>query len=277
MKKPAKGRFEKRFEEEAVELLVLTRGRVCGASDCGGYLQPSLEFAASVDVATGCLSRKKGRLEWLVRDTPDRSGWGFAFKPLEIYRIRARKERPVKLPSYLAGGDEVCYMVTEVLEEGVPNAGLRSIQRRLSKPVRIEEEGLGIFVLNRQLSLFEGRIDWLGAPCAVTLEPDRENGQTGKRALAALKALYADLAQWDGRLRAYAARSLTAAANEWRGEGAPPVTEEAFAARLTISELTAAPNGCLTVCCRDDGMFLGHIVEVDAHIRAGISDAEILG
>lgn len=53
--------------------------------------------------------------------------------------------------------------------------------------------------------------------------------------------------------------------------------KEAFAARLTISELTAAPNGCLTVCCRDNGMFSGHIVEVDAHIRAGASDAEILG
>ena len=53
--------------------------------------------------------------------------------------------------------------------------------------------------------------------------------------------------------------------------------KEAFAARLTISELTAAPNGCLTVCCRDNGMFSGNIVEVDAHIRAGISDAEILG
>ncbi len=45
--------FEQRFSEEVVEMLILTKESVGGASVNGDMLIPSLQFIASVNVKTG--------------------------------------------------------------------------------------------------------------------------------------------------------------------------------------------------------------------------------
>lgn len=170
--------FEQRFQEEIVELLVLTKESVCGAAVCGNYLCPSLEFIASVDVKTGKLQREKGMLEWLIRKEPGQKGWGYDFRQFEIYHIRARKNIPVELQPYMSKAVNNCYMVVEVMSETISDPRLETIRERISEPVQIEEKGIGSFELDRSLSQFEGEIQWLGTTCGVFLETDEEDGET---------------------------------------------------------------------------------------------------
>ncbi len=281
MKKVKKKDFEQRFAQEEEELLALINESVCGATDYGEYLKPSVQWIASVNVKTGMLSEEKGILEWLIPNVPDRNGWGYDLKQYGIYHIKARKNIPIKLQSYMDPITNNCYMLTEILDDKVSDERLEAIKARISKPVRIQEEGIGIFELNHQNSFFEGQMDWLGAVCSVYLETDQENGDTAKEGLAVLKELSAKLKQWDSRLRKFAAQSLTDLANEWLqekdGEDAATITEEDFAARLKISELMIYPEGDMVVYYHDDAMFWGHTVEVNANISGEILDADIAG
>lgn len=273
--------FEKRFCEEMVELLVLTKESVGGAAVLGDMLRPSLDFIAAVNVKTGELSREKGRLEWLIENIPGRKGWGYDFKQFGIYHIKARRNIPVKLEPYMSKTANNCYMIVEVVEKNVSEPRLEEIKEQISKPVVIVEEGLGEFVLDRQFSFFEGDVEWLDEVCHVFLETDEEDGDTAGKALAALKILHQDLKLWDDRFREYAADKLTSLANDWlqeeEGEEPAPITKESFAGRLEISELSIAPDGDITVYYDDDDMFWGHAVEVDANINGELSDAEIVG
>ena len=64
--KKYKKSFEERFEKETLELLVLTKSEVTGASRNGIFLTPSVDFVASVNVQTGEFSQEKGNLEWML-------------------------------------------------------------------------------------------------------------------------------------------------------------------------------------------------------------------
>lgn len=277
----AKKEFESRFYKEEKELIVLTKEAVGGAAVVGDMLRPSLEFLASVDVKTGELSREKGRLEWLIRNVPGRSGWGYDFRQFGIYRIRVRKSIPVKLEPYMSKTMNNCCMVLEILEKDALEPRLEEIRKQISRPVIIEEP-LGKFKLDRQFSSFEGEIEWLGEDCGVFLETDDEDGDTARKALQVLQELHKDLENWDDKFRRYAAEKLTDLANEWLAEdeeqaGADPITKDAFARRLEISEVSISPDGDITVYYHDDDMFWGHVVEIDANIRDGILNANIAG
>ena len=281
MKKTTKKDFEKRFGEEVTELLVLTKEGISGAQVYKDYLCPSLEFIASVDLKTGILSHEKGHLEWLVKDVEDREDWGFDFKQFEIYHIKARKNIPITLQPYMDKDINNCYMVVEVLDLDSTDERLEKIRKKVAKPVVIEESGVGVFELNREMSSFEGDVDWLGSPCKVFLETDRVDGKTAKKSLAVLKELYLKVQEWDERFRRYAAESLTDEVNEWQqedgGEDMIPVTEADFAAGLGISELVITPDGDITIYYKGDHMLWEHTVEVDANISDGISDAMFTG
>ena len=273
--------FEKRFHEEIVELLVLIKANVGGAAVCGDMLKPSVEFIASVDGKSGELSYEKGRLEWMIPKTPGRTGWGFDFRQYGIYRIKARKSIPVTLEPYMSRTVNNCYMVVDIVEKDVPEPGLEEIREQVSKPVTIEEEGIGSFELDREFSSFQGVIEWMGEDCSVFLETDEEDGDSAESAFDSLKKLYQDMKHWDESFRRYAASELTGLANDWLSEDeasdSAPITEETFAERITISELSIGPDGTITVYYNDDDMFWGHIIEIDAHISGEMRRANIAG
>lgn len=275
-----KEEFESRFYEEEKELIVLTK-ETAGASVEGNMLRPSLEFFASVDGKTGKLSREKGRLEWLIENVPGRVGWGYDFRKYGIYRLKVRKNIPVKLEPYMSKVMNNCYMVLEILEKNASEPELEEIRKNISKPVIIEGP-LGKFELDRQFSFFEGDMEWLGEDCGVFLETDEEDGDTAWKALQVLQEIHKDLENWDSKFRRFAAEKLTDLANEWLAEdeeqeGADPITKDIFAGRLEISEISIAPDGDITVYYYDDDMFWGHAVEIRANIKKGILSANIAG
>lgn len=277
-----KEEFENKFYEEVEELLILTKESVGGAAIVGDMLRPSLEFIASVNGKTGELSREKGRLEWMIKNVPGRAGWGYDFQQFGIYRVKVRKSIPVKLEPYMSKTVNNCYMVLEILEKNASEPRLEEIREQISKPVIIEEEPLGIFELDRQFSSFQGDMEWLGGTCSVFLETDEEDGDTARKALEVLIELHRDLKNWDDKFRRYAAEKLTDLANQWLQEeedsgNSDPITEETFAERLEISEVSITPDGEITLYYNDDDMFWGHAVEVDANINGEILDANIVG
>lgn len=262
--------FEKRFFEEIVEMLVLTMEKVGGAAVYGDMLKPSVGFCASVDLKTGNFSEEKGRLEWMIKSTPDREGWGFDFDEYVVYSIKARK------------GDNNSYMVVDIVDDHVVDERLEKIRERISKPVVISDKILGEYTLDRHLSWFEGEIQRPEIECTVYLETDEEDGETAEKSLKVLRDLYNDFENYDEKFRSYAAKELTELANDWLedeedSEDIEEITEKDFAERIEISELTVSPDGDLTIYYNDDDMFWGHAIEVRANIDGTIDCADMVG
>lgn len=69
MSDKVKEQFEKEFYEEEFELLVLTSEECKGAIMLDNkYINPSVDFVASIDCKTGKLIKSEGRLTWLIKD-----------------------------------------------------------------------------------------------------------------------------------------------------------------------------------------------------------------
>ncbi|MCM1258238.1 MAG: DUF2262 domain-containing protein [Roseburia sp.] len=276
-------RFESRFDEEIIDLLVLVKTRN-GAHIEKNMIQPSVDFFASFNLTTGEFSPKKGILEWIIKERPDRFDWGFDFKPFEIYHIKARKKtrESIDLPKSLAYMNN-CYMVVDIVEESVSHPKLDKIREKATKPVVIEDEQVGTFVLNRQDSLFYGAMEWMGRECTVLLDPDNEKENTAKKAFLHYKELHKDMETRYRQYCNYAAEELTDLANEWLedceddGKTATPVTKEEFADRIRLKELSIAPEGDITLYFDDDDIFGGHSVIVEADINGEIFSADIIG
>lgn len=272
--------FEKEFEAEQYEMLILVQAPCQGAACIKGMLKPSVDFLAFIDLRTGQLFHEKGRIEWLIKDEDKRKGWGYEFEQFGIYRIAVRKCIPQKLQPCQVQYMNNRYMLISVLEKNVSNENLQSLKEYYAKPVSMENE-LGAFILNREFSWFEGTIDWNGAEANIYLETDEEDGDTARQAMKALKRTVDHLAEYDAKYREFAARELTGLANEWLDESeeadAEEITQEIFAKRMEISEITVSPDGNLSLFYQDDDMFWGHVIEIETGSDGEPVSANIAG
>lgn len=92
--------FEKEFETEEYEMLILVQASCKGAAIIKDMLKPSVDFLASIDLRTGQFFHEKGRIEWLIKNDNKRNGWGYEFEQFGIYRVAVRKCIPQKLQPY---------------------------------------------------------------------------------------------------------------------------------------------------------------------------------
>ncbi len=276
-----KENFEKEFCNEEIELLVLMKENCNGAGVYGDMLKPSVEFWASVDVKTGVLSRKTGRIEWMIKNDSKRKGWGYDFKQLGIYHVKVRKCIPKKLEAYQMEVLNNRYMLVEIVNSGAKNAQLEEIKNYYATPVTIENE-LGIFSLNREFSWFEGEADWNGITVSVFMETDEQDGESAKKAEEALLEFSKNFEELDEKYRLFAAKQLTDLANDWlesddSGENSEKITEERFAERIEMREITFCSDGELTLYYSDDDMFWGHSIEITVDASGEPLDADMVG
>ncbi len=146
----------------------------------------------------------------------------------------------------------------------------------------IEDEVLGTLKLNRDFGLLDGEILWNGEKVSLALEIDLDDEETWDTARSIAHKVMADRESRDRSMREFAAKKLTELANEWQAdddekENADPITEEAFAQRITLSELSLTYEGDFTAYFDDDDMFWGHTVEVCGSLENGIESANIAG
>ena len=270
--------FEKRFGKDEMELLFLTVESAGGAAILGdGILRPSIEFIASIDLTTGVFSKEKGRLEWLISDSKNHQSWGYDFKKFNIYHIKCRKNIPIDLGPNMRETLNNCYMVTELIDDGLSSPKLEKLKEQYLKPVYIEDNKIGKLTLNREFSWFEGNINWLGHDCEVHLETDRDGGKSANKAFAHLRSLYADIAVWDEKFRRFAAAERIETANEWSMDD-EVITEEQFADMIYISTLSIDPRGKITAYyVEDKDIFGGHAIAISASVNGKLEYANLVG
>lgn len=280
-----KSKYEKRYEDQTRELLVLTGEYVGGAGRVAeGLWSPSADILGYVDLETGETVESGGCLSWLAREE-DKDGWIYYLKDLTIYHIKCRKIKPEKVMKNAQPRFFNHFMLTEVVEREAENPALSKLLEKYKEVVVIEDQDCGTFTLERHFNCFAGTVDWLGEDCHVTLECDEENGTTADLALAQFKNIYANLKEWDQKFRVFAAEKLTELANDWQderyddedGEALAAITEESFAERIVISEISIDAAGDYEVYYDDDDMFWGHVIIVSGSVDGGMEDAHIAG
>ena len=271
--------FESGFVTEETEITVLLKDSSNGAAVLDDWLRPSVNFLASIDNDTGEIIKEEGRLEWLIKNDPNRKGWGYDFEQYGIYKLLVRKCIPRKLESFESATLNNCYMIVKVLEENVRNDKLLEYKEYLSKPVEIDTP-YGKFVLDRAMSWFEGEIELNGLDFTAFLETDEDNGETAERALRLFLKTAENFEDFDRKNKEFAADNLLDLAHEWQesdeGEN-EPLTREQFIEAIGVSEWTVTPYGNMTLYYYDGDIFWGHAIEINIDEDGTIEDADIAG
>ena len=272
--------WERTFEDEAKEILVLLAGG-SGAGKRNGFWDVSHYFIAYVDCQTGALHTGDGRIVYPVSDEEhDAGGILDRFRREAVYRLKARKRIPHKVPEGVTASSQNQFLIVEVLEENPPCPALDEVLAEYRKPVVLNDEELGELSLDKDYDTFEGVVSWRDEDIDISLEVDSSSEDTWTLAVAAMKQMVADRDRWDRDMRAFAARELTELACEWResaDEEVPEITEESFAQRLDLTSIAMDPDGSFSAYFDDDDMFFGHCVVVYGSLADGVASAEMAG
>ena len=272
--------WERTFEEEAKEILVLLAGG-SGAGKMNGFWDVSHYFIAYVDCQTGALHTGDGRIVYPVSDEEsDVGGILDRFRREAVYRLKARKRIPHKIPEGVTASSQNQFLIVEVLEEDAPCPALEEVMAEYRRPVVVTDEVLGELTLDKDLDMFEGEVLWRGEQICLSLEVDAANEDTWADARRAMKAMLAEQDRWDRNMRASAARELTELACEWResaDEEVPEITEESFACRIELRNIAMDADGSFSAYFDDDDMFFGHCVTVCGTLADGVTAANMEG
>ena len=272
--------WERTFEDEAREILVLLAGGG-GAGKRNGFWDVSHYFIAYVDCQTGALHTGDGRIVYPVSDEEhDAGGILDRFRREAVYRLKARKRIPHKIPEGVTASSQNQFLIVEVLEEDAPCPALEEVLAEYRRPVVLNDEELGELSLDKDLDMFEGGISWRGEDIDISLEVDSSSEETWTAAVAAMKQMMTDQDRWDRDMRAFAARQLTELACDWResaDEEVPEITEESFAQRIELTSIAMDPDGSFSAYFDDDDMFFGHCVVVYGTLADGVASAVMAG
>ena len=272
--------WERTFEEEAKEILVLLAGG-SGAGKMNGFWDVSHYFIAYVDCQTGALHTGDGRIVYPVSDEEsDAGGILDRFRREAVYRLKARKRIPHKIPEGVTASSQNQFLIVEVLEEDPLCPALEEVLAEYRRPVVVTDEVLGELTLDKDLDTFEGEVLWRGEQIFLVLEVDVADEDTWADARRAMKVMLVEQDRWDRDMRTSAARELTELACEWResaDEEVPEITEESFARRIELRSIAMDPDGSFSAYFDDDDMFFGHCVTAYGTLADGVTAANMEG
>ena len=260
--------FAQQFEPEEFTILAVTGANGFGGGKAGDdkLWTASIELTAWMEENGGEVHHQSARLVTLADDTL-----------LEYLRTRVPKDFILKIKVRQARAGSRFQLI------GLPEPGfdpdLKTILDEQKKPVSHYIEALGTFTLNRTVNWFEANVDWLGAEIALNF--DQEEDMAGCAQTA--KALMADQAGWDGRIRTYAAQQLLELANDWAQDGAQEdeepqaVTQEQFVERMDLESIQVSEDGGFTFWFNDGDLFWGHAIRVSGDLTNGPTEAQMEG
>lgn len=278
--------FEARFDSKEKEVLVLTEeGASAGKTGQNKMWEAIVIVLAVIDVATGELIKDKKRLTWLLTDEQCKTTEKiFGLEGEKIYRLKVQESLEFVYPLFgniVERGAQL--WVREVLERECHDDRLQAILEKYQQPVTLQANGCEIMELDKSLGSFFGEGVWNGCECSVSFDVDDENDETAEDALATWNKLLENCAEWDDKARKYAAQKLVGHANDWllddteEGEEVEEITEEAFASRMQLSDVSISTEGDFEIFYNDDDMFWGHVIIVSGNIDDGLDDAIIAG
>ena len=222
-----------------------------------------------------------GLTAWMEEDSPDIHKGEFVLSTvgdeqlLEILRRRAPRDFILKFKGRVSEDGQRLLLLD--LPEPAFDPDLKAILEEQKKPVTFWEEGLGTFTLNRQVDWFETELDWLGAEISLVFDQDENRADCVMNA----KALLADAAGWDRRVREYAADELLSTANDWAGqmedEEPQEITREQFVERMELESIEVRADGSFQFWFGDGDLFYGHSIWVSGDLENGPDDASMEG
>lgn len=258
--------FAAQFLPEELTVLAVTGANGFGGGKTGGEAL----WTASI-----------GLTAWMEEDSPDIHRGEFSLSTigddqlLEILRQRTPRDFIIKFRGR-ASEDGRRLLLLDLPEPGF-DPDLKAILEEQKKPVTFWEEGLGTFTLNRTVNWFETGADWLGTEISLVFDREEDRADCIRHA----KALLADAARWDRRVREFAAGELLDLANDWAedagDEGSGPVTREAFMERMEPESVEIRADGSFEFWFSDGDMFYGHSIRVSGDLANGPDDAAMEG
>jgi len=270
---PAQNTGNKQFKELAAQFQQEERTilAVTGANGFGGgKTRGEKLWTASV-----------GLTAWMEEDSPDIHRGEFVLstiaddKLLEHLQRRVRPDFIIKFKGRVSEDGQRLLLLD--LPEPAFDPDLKAILEEQKKPVTFWEEGLGTFTLNRQVDWFETELDWLGAEISLVFDQDENRADCVMNA----KALLADAAGWDRRVREYAADELLSTANDWaeqmEDEEPQEITREQFMERMELESIEIRADGSFEFWFADGDMFYGHSIHVSGDMEHGPDDASMEG
>ena len=270
---PAQNTENKQFKAFAAKFLPeeLTILAVTGANGFGGGKTRG-EALWTVSI---------GLTAWMEENSPDIHRGEFVLSTvgdeqlLEVLRRRTRPDFIIKFRGRVSE-DGRRLLLLDLPEPGF-DPDLEAILEEQKKPVTFWEEGLGTFTLNRQVDWFETELDWLGAEISLVFDQDENRADCVMNA----KALLADAAGWDRRVREYAADELLSTANDWAGqmedEEPQEITREQFVERMELESIEVRADGSFQFWFGDGDLFYGHSIWVSGDLENGPNDAAMEG
>lgn len=152
---------------------------------------------------------------------------------------------------------------------------------------KIYNKVLGELVYNEELKWFEGNVNWCGNDVDFSLNVDNSNKTELNNTISVATDMVNNQQKWDDTVRKYAAEYLTDLANDWayadygeedeESEEPPEITEQEFAERIDLCDITFYSDGRFVFWFYDDDMFAGHSVTVYGDIKNGCNNTGIEG
>ena len=229
-----------------------------------------------------------GLTAWMEEDSPDIHQGDFRLVALaddrlmDYLRQRVPRDFIIKCRARLSV-DGSRLLMLELPQPGF-DPDLKAILDEQKKPVSTWVEGLGTFTLNRTVDWFEATVDWLGSE--IALDFDQGVPEEMASAQETGRTLMASQADWDHRVRSYAAQELLSLANDWAADareeededsGAPLVTQEQFMERMELESIQLLPQGGFEFWFNDGDLFWGHSIHVTGSLESGPESAQMEG
>ena len=151
---------------------------------------------------------------------------------------------------------------------------LKAILEEQKKPDSTYVEGLGTFVLNRQVGWYQADVDWLGQ--SIQLVYDQGSGEEVKAAHQTALSLMGAREDWDGRVRTYAAQQLPIQHPDLKDEMLAVPAEE-LVRRLELESLQVWPDGAFEFWFHDADYQWEHALRVCGTLDGGLDRVYLEG
>lgn len=274
--------FNKRYSLEDKEIIVLTNGSYvsCGKSGTDELWTASMGFIAYIDLETKEVRKGEGRVVWLLTESEkeDRESWSGLFKGETIYKLKVKERLDKFVPEEGKTYFYNDFSLMKIEEEDVESLDLEEILEEYRKPVTFNYKSVGEFLFDKNLSFFEGYINWGDSQGFAYLDNiDIEDENTWVEAAENLKGILDNIVVKDREFKNFAAEKLIELANEWNEEEEVKITEEEFSNRISFSSISITPEGEFVIYYNDDDLFWGHIITVYGDVGGKLKDANIEG
>lgn len=221
-----------------------------------------------------------GLTAWLEEGEPELHRGEFVLSTiaddrlLEHLRHRTRPDSVIRFQGRVSEDGKRLLLLD--LPEPAFDPELKAVLAEQKKTVTFEAEGMK-FTLNRQVDWFETEVNWLNATISLVFDA----GENHEACAARAKQLLAAAADWDRRVREYAAKELTGLANDWAEEledgGSQEISPKQFAERLELESIEVRASGGFQFWFGDGDLFYGHSVWVTGDLEGGPDDAAMEG